>query len=44
LEENVAAIDIVLDKKDIDKLNEVFAPESVSGDRYPPDGMARVNL
>ena len=44
LEENVAAIDIVLDKKDIDKLNKVFAPESVSGDRYPPDGMARVNL
>ena len=44
LEENVAAIDIVLNKEDIDKLNEVFAPESVSGERYPPDGMARVNL
>ena len=44
LEENIDAINIALNKEDIDKLNEVFAPGSVSGDRYPPDGMARVNL
>ncbi len=44
LEENLDAIHISLTAEDRELLDDVFKPGTVAGDRYPPDGMARVNL
>ena len=44
LEENLKAIDIALTAEDLTALDAAFPPGAASGDRYPPDGMARVNL
>jgi aryl-alcohol dehydrogenase-like predicted oxidoreductase len=35
LEENVAAIDVALSPGDLKRIDEVFPPDAVSGDRYP---------
>jgi aryl-alcohol dehydrogenase-like predicted oxidoreductase len=40
LEENVAALDVVLDPAHLQSLNEVFALHAAAGDRYPAAGMA----
>jgi aryl-alcohol dehydrogenase-like predicted oxidoreductase len=39
LEENVAALDIVLDAAQLQYLGEVFTAHAAAGDRYPPAGM-----
>ena len=44
LEENLKALDIALTAEDFAALNAAFPPGAAAGDRYPPDGMARVNL
>ena len=44
LEENLKAVDIALTAEDLAALDAAFPPGAASGDRYPPDGMARVNL
>jgi aryl-alcohol dehydrogenase-like predicted oxidoreductase len=41
LEQNVAAADLTLDADEIARLDEAFAPDAVSGERYPAD-MARL--
>ena len=44
LEENLKAIDLALTAEELAVLDAAFPPGAASGDRYPPDGMARVNL
>ncbi len=44
LEENLKAPDIALSAEDLAALDAAFPPGAAAGDRYPPDGMARVNL
>jgi aryl-alcohol dehydrogenase-like predicted oxidoreductase len=44
LEENVAALDIDLTAEDLAEIEEVAPRGVASGDRYPPDQMARVNV
>ena len=44
LEENLKAMDISLTAEDLAALDAAFPPGAAAGDRYPPDGMARVNL
>lgn len=44
LEENLEAMDIVLTEDDLTTLDSEFPSGAAAGDRYPPDGMARVNL
>ena len=44
LEDNLKAIEIELTAADMGALETAFAPGAASGERYPPDGMARVNL
>ena len=44
LEENLKAIDVALTTEDLAALDAAFPPGAAAGDRYPPDGMARVNL
>ena len=44
LEENLKALDIALTAEDLAALDAAFPPGAAAGDRYPPDGMARVNL
>ena len=44
LEENLKAMDIALTAEDLAALDAAFPPGAAAGDRYPPDGMARVNL
>lgn len=39
LEENAAAADLELDAADVDKLNALFAPANIAGERYTPAGM-----
>ncbi len=41
LEDNVAAAHLTLDQAEVEELDALFAPEAVSGDRYPED-MARL--
>lgn len=41
LEQNVAAVDVALDADEVAHLDEVFAPDAASGERYPAD-MARL--
>ena len=43
LDENLDAMDIALTPEDLSFLDLVFPKGSASGDRYPPDGMQRVN-
>lgn len=42
LEENVAALNVKLTKEDLRRINEVFPPEAVAGERYPEHVMALV--
>lgn len=35
LEENLAAVDVVLDAEDLRRLDEALPPEEVAGTRYP---------
>ena len=39
LEENVGAMEIALSGEDLAALDEAFPPESVAGERYPPESM-----
>jgi len=43
LDENLGAMDIVLTAEDLAFLDAIFPKGSAAGDRYPPDGMLRVN-
>ena len=43
LDENLDAMDLVLTPEDLSYLDAAFPKGSTSGDRYPPDGMQRVN-
>lgn len=43
LEENAAATRIALTADELDRLNQIFTPDAVAGDRYPPVGMAMLN-
>jgi aryl-alcohol dehydrogenase-like predicted oxidoreductase len=44
LEENVAATSIVLTREDLARIDAVAPKGAFAGDRYPPQGMERVNL
>ena len=44
LEENIRAIDLTLDRADLERLNEAFAPGVASGTRYPLVQMKRMGL
>jgi aryl-alcohol dehydrogenase-like predicted oxidoreductase len=44
LESNVAALDLSLSAQDVDRLERLFTPGVLSGDRMPPEGMHRLNL
>jgi len=44
LEDNLKAVEIDLTPEDLTALEEAFPPGAAAGDRYPPDGMKRVNL
>jgi aryl-alcohol dehydrogenase-like predicted oxidoreductase len=37
IEEDAGAADVSLSAEDVARLEEIFAPEAVSGDRYPPE-------
>lgn len=39
LEENAAAVDIELSESELDRLDALFAPENIAGDRYAPEVM-----
>jgi aryl-alcohol dehydrogenase-like predicted oxidoreductase len=43
LEQNIAAIELVLSDAEIEQLEAVFTPEAVQGTRYPAANMAAVN-
>jgi aryl-alcohol dehydrogenase-like predicted oxidoreductase len=43
LEENAAAIDVVLTKEELRRIDEVFPPDAVSGGRYPEHMMSLIN-
>jgi aryl-alcohol dehydrogenase-like predicted oxidoreductase len=44
LEENAAAADVALTREDLERIEAVAPKGSFAGERYPPQGMARVNL
>ncbi|WP_100487784.1 aldo/keto reductase [Sporolactobacillus pectinivorans] len=44
LEENLGALDIRLTEEDLKRINEVMPNGAASGERYPDDGMKKVNL
>jgi len=44
LEENAAAIDVALERADLETLEAAFPPGVAAGGRYPPGGMRRVGL
>jgi aryl-alcohol dehydrogenase-like predicted oxidoreductase len=44
LEENVASASIVLTREDLARIDAVAPKGAFAGDRYPPQGMERVNL
>jgi aryl-alcohol dehydrogenase-like predicted oxidoreductase len=44
LDQNIAAIDIVLGQGEIGRLNQVFQPGITAGDRYPAGQMRRLGL
>jgi aryl-alcohol dehydrogenase-like predicted oxidoreductase len=43
LEENVGAVDVVLDAEQLETLDSALAPDKVSGPRYTPNAMAMVD-
>ena len=43
LEENVAAVDVVLTPEDLARIDEVAPSGAVAGERYSPQGMAALN-
>ncbi|MGC1449438.1 MAG: aldo/keto reductase [Candidatus Sulfotelmatobacter sp.] len=43
LEENAAALDVMLSREDLRRIDEVFPPEAATGGRYPEHMMALVN-
>ena len=43
LEENGAAVDIILTKEDVRELNAIFPPDAAAGRRYPEAMMASLN-
>jgi aryl-alcohol dehydrogenase-like predicted oxidoreductase len=43
LEENVAALDFVLEPAHLRSLGEVFELDAAAGDRYPPAGMGTLD-
>ena len=43
LEENAAAVDVMLSREDLRRIDEVFPPEAAAGGRYPEHMMALVN-
>ena len=43
LEENVAALDVKLTREDLARIDQVFPPDSVAGDRYPEHVMALID-
>ena len=43
LEENLGALDVVLTREEVDQLDQAFAPGSIQGERYTPEGMAGLN-
>lgn len=44
LDDNIAAVDLVLSDADLGQLDAVFRPGIAAGDRYPPGGMKRVGI
>ena len=44
LEENIGALDVPLSAADLEALARIFPPGAAAGTRYPPAGMAAVNL
>jgi aryl-alcohol dehydrogenase-like predicted oxidoreductase len=44
LDENIAALEVKLDRKDLDRLDAILPPGSAAGDRYHAQGMAALNL
>ncbi|HEX2970926.1 MAG TPA: aldo/keto reductase [Tepidisphaeraceae bacterium] len=44
LEENIAALDILVTPHDLDRLNRIMPPGVAAGDRYQEDAMRAVNL
>ncbi len=44
LEQNAAAVDLVLSDEEIARLDEAFPPGAAAGERYPPGGLKRLNL
>ena len=44
LDENIAAVDLVLSAGQMAALEEAFPAGVTAGDRYPPGGMKRVGL
>jgi len=43
LEENAAAMNVILTQQDLRQINEVFPPDAVSGGRYPEHMMSFIN-
>jgi aryl-alcohol dehydrogenase-like predicted oxidoreductase len=44
LEQNAAAVDVVLSEEDLDEILDVAPKGVAAGDRYPPEHMARIGL
>ncbi|MBC7474991.1 MAG: aldo/keto reductase, partial [Candidatus Sericytochromatia bacterium] len=44
LEENTKALNIQLSKDEIQKLDDIFNPDSVYGLRYPAESMKAINI
>jgi aryl-alcohol dehydrogenase-like predicted oxidoreductase len=44
LEENVAAMDVVLRPGEVARIEETVPPDAAAGQRYPEAGMQMVNL
>lgn len=43
LEDDMAAVDVVLDSDDLARLDSLFAPANIAGDRYPPELMKSID-
>jgi aryl-alcohol dehydrogenase-like predicted oxidoreductase len=44
LKENIAATEVSLTKEDINRLETIFFPGAVAGERYTEEGMVGVNV
>ncbi|HUA81059.1 MAG TPA: aldo/keto reductase [Dyella sp.] len=42
LDENLGALNVRLDKNELESIDRIFPPEAVAGERYAPQGMAHV--